>query len=64
MQPCFDFRKGFSCDAGSNLKCDTVPHPSEGAVRSEMSAGCCAIEPLESPLFFGISTWHRSSKVK
>ena len=51
-------------DPDSNLKCDTLPHPSEGAVRSEMSAGCCAIEPLESPLFFGISTWHRSSKVK
>ena len=32
--------------------------------RMEMSVGCCAIEPFESPLFFGIFTWHRSSKVK
>ena len=34
-------------NADSNLKCDTLPHSSEGAVRSEMSAGCFAIEPLK-----------------
>ena len=40
------------------------PHPSECVVRTKMRIGGCAIEPFESPLLFGISTWHRSSKDK
>ena len=31
------------------------PHPSECVVRTKMRVGCCAIEPFESPLLFGIS---------
>ena len=44
----------------SSLKCNTLLHPTNGVVRTEMNAGCCAIEPIESSLFIRTSTWHRS----